>query len=149
MGGHGLGCRIQAMNWRSASRPFVFFTSCIAEYQASPSEMTPPPSANAFTAFQNAAWSGSASEPSSGFKSHRKLKVHADEYIDKREMGEREVVENGMVWSIETESGVAVTTEVSRAEDGTAKAVGNHEVVADVDAVHAGSFRSGLFFFQE
>src|SRR5688500_19739734 len=47
MGGHGLGWRMKLMNRRSASRPFTFFTSCIAEYQARLSEMTPPPSANA------------------------------------------------------------------------------------------------------
>ncbi|HWM87877.1 MAG TPA: response regulator [Kofleriaceae bacterium] len=33
------------------------------------------------------------SVPASGFRSHRKLKVHADEYIDKRAMTEEEVVE--------------------------------------------------------
>jgi DNA-binding response OmpR family regulator len=32
------------------------------------------------------------SVPASGFRSHRKLKVHADEYIDKRSMTEEEVV---------------------------------------------------------
>lgn len=32
------------------------------------------------------------SVPASGFRSHRKLKVHADEYIDKRAMTEHEVV---------------------------------------------------------
>ena len=32
------------------------------------------------------------SVPASGFRSHRKLKVHADEYIDKRAMTEQEVV---------------------------------------------------------
>jgi CheY-like chemotaxis protein len=32
------------------------------------------------------------SVPASGFRSHRKLKVHADEYIDKRAMTEEEVV---------------------------------------------------------
>ena len=32
------------------------------------------------------------SVPASGFRSHRKLKVHADEYIDKRAMSEQEVV---------------------------------------------------------
>jgi CheY-like chemotaxis protein len=33
-----------------------------------------------------------SSVPASGFRSHRKLKVHADEYIDKRSMTEEEVV---------------------------------------------------------
>src|SRR5262245_30352632 len=32
------------------------------------------------------------SVPASGFRSHRKLKVHADEYIDKRGMSEEEVI---------------------------------------------------------
>uniref|UniRef100_UPI003743A419 CRISPR-associated protein Cas5 n=1 Tax=Spirosoma endbachense TaxID=2666025 RepID=UPI003743A419 len=45
IGGHGSGWRMMLMNRRRASRPFTFFTSCIAEYQARLSEMTPPPSA--------------------------------------------------------------------------------------------------------